>query len=817
MPILKVKNEDGTWSEIGLAGGASSGGSVNVDSALSTTSTNPVQNRVATNAINELAELIGDKSVSQQIDEALKDVNINVDTSAINVQIDELREVISNKADVDHTHDSVYDAFGSASSALGSANEYTDDSVAELERLVGSLPEGTSATSVVDYVDIKTAGVSTDVALEELQLQLKNKADKSHNHDDQYYTESEINALLESKADKTHNYDDKYDAKGSASNALDSAKVYADEAADKVKNDLLNGAGDAYDTLKELGDLIEDNTDAIDALRDIASGKADETHSHTIADVIDLQSALNNKADSSHFDAHIDTEGLHVTSGDRTNWGTAYTHSQSPHAPSDAQVNIIEGIKVNGTVQAISNKVVNITVPTDNKDLSNGAGYLVSSDIANKANKATTLSGYGITDAYTKTQIDTTLSGKSDSGHHHNDTYYTESEIDNKIDNLNISIDGKATKATTLSGYGITDAESKGAANTALATAKEYTDTKTSGLASTSSVNTSISTHNTSTAAHNDIRDLISGLTTRLNTLANSDDTTLDQMSEVVAYIKNNKNLIDGITTSKVNVSDIINNLTTNVSNKPLSAAQGVAIKALIDAIVVPTKVSQLENDKSYLTSYIETDPTVPTWAKADTKPTYTASEVGALPTSGGTISGDLGINGKVIQGSPSTDSTVESMNRFQSDLFVEGNGSAPNNPNVAGFYLGKSATDENRHMDIVSGGEFSYIDFNKADRGTDYDARILVNVENGNTQFMWGTSEELTQKIFNVQGAIQQYGSPVALQSAIPVQASDIGAYTKAEVDNTVSSLQSSINGKADIGHTHETAEGGLAKEYRK
>lgn len=97
-----------------------------------------------------------------------------------------------------------------------------------------------------------------------------------------------------------------------------------------------------------------------------------------------------------------------------------------------------------------------------------------------------------------------------------------------------------------------------------------------------------VSTHNVSAAAHNDIRLLIEGLTTRLNALADSDDTTLDQMSEIVTYIKSNKTLIDSITTGKVSVSDIVNNLTTNVSNKPLSAAQGVALKALIDAIEVP-------------------------------------------------------------------------------------------------------------------------------------------------------------------------------------------------------------------------------------
>jgi len=42
----------------------------------------------------------------------------------------------------------------------------------------------------------------------------------------------------------------------------------------------------------------------------------------------------------------------------------------------------------------------------------------------------------------------------------------------------------------------------------------------------------------------------------------------------------------------------------------------------------VPTRVSQLENDSGYLNT--ETDPTVPAWAKAAQKPTYTAAEVGA-------------------------------------------------------------------------------------------------------------------------------------------------------------------------------------------
>ena len=100
-----------------------------------------------------------------------------------------------------------------------------------------------------------------------------------------------------------------------------------------------------------------------------------------------------------------------------------------------------------------------------------------------------------------------------------------------------------------------------------------------------------VAAHNTGTDTHSDIRLLIQGLTDRLNALADSDDTTLDQLSEVVAYIKSNRSLIEAITTSKVSVADIIDNLTSNVANKPLSAAQGVALKALIDAITVPDKL----------------------------------------------------------------------------------------------------------------------------------------------------------------------------------------------------------------------------------
>lgn len=66
----------------------------------------------------------------------------------------------------------------------------------------------------------------------------------------------------------------------------------------------------------------------------------------------------------------------------------------------------------------------------------------------NKADKATTLAGYGITDAYTKTETDNLLNGKADA-----DDVYTKSEIDTKIP----SSVGSATKPIYVNGGILTE------------------------------------------------------------------------------------------------------------------------------------------------------------------------------------------------------------------------------------------------------------------------------------------------------------------------------------------------------------------------
>lgn len=137
---------------------------------------------------------------------------------------------------------------------------------------------------------------------------------------------------------------------------------------------------------------------------------------------------------------------------------------------SGAQVNVKPDWSAGaGTASEILNKP---TIPSKTSELTNDSGYITSSDIpegaaasttvpkmngtasvgtemafargdhvhpsdTSKADKATTLAGYGITDAYTKNEID----GKG---------FLVDSDIENKAD-----------KATTLAGYGIADAYTK--------------------------------------------------------------------------------------------------------------------------------------------------------------------------------------------------------------------------------------------------------------------------------------------------------------------------------------------------------------------
>ena len=173
-------------------------------------------------------------------------------------------------------------------------------------------------------------------------------------------------------------------------------------------NMALQPVGNINEIMAYIGDIPESSSakTIIEYINAKTSGIATDTA------LSELQDEVDNKVDK------VEGKGLStndLTDDLKANYDVAYEHSQVAHAPADAQANIIEKIKVNGTEQDITDKAVDITVPTKVSDLTNDSGYLTEhQDISGKADKATTLEGYGITDAYTSTEVDTAVQGAKD-------------------------------------------------------------------------------------------------------------------------------------------------------------------------------------------------------------------------------------------------------------------------------------------------------------------------------------------------------------------------------------------------------------------
>lgn len=103
------------------------------------------------------------------------------------------------------------------------------------------------------------------------------------------------------------------DASGAASDALTSANAYTDS---EIAG-LINGAPTTLDTLGEIAAAMADNEEVVDA----------------------LEAAIGAKANATDLTSHTGNTTVHITSTERTNWNAAYTHSNSAHAPSNAEKN----------------------------------------------------------------------------------------------------------------------------------------------------------------------------------------------------------------------------------------------------------------------------------------------------------------------------------------------------------------------------------------------------------------------------------------------------------------------------------------------
>lgn len=99
----------------------------------------------------------------------------------------------------------------------------------------------------------------------------------------------------------------------------------------------------------------------------------------------------------------------------------------------------------------------------------------------------------------------------------------------------------------------------------------------TTSQALSQEIDSDISAHNSSASAHSDIRGLISAVDSRVDDANSNIDDANSRIDTLNATVS-------ALDTNKVNKSDIVNNLTTDDSTKPLSAAMGMELKNSIDS-----------------------------------------------------------------------------------------------------------------------------------------------------------------------------------------------------------------------------------------
>lgn len=360
------------------------------------------------------------------------------------------------------------------------------------------------------------------------------------------------------------------------------------------------------------------------------------------------------KASHTHSNKDIlDAITASFTTQLKTNYDKAYTHSTSAHAPSNAQANVIETVKVNGTALTPSSKAVNVTVPTKVSDLTNDKGYITSytnttytlGSPKSATNGAATidLTGTGETKQSVKitgsgaTTVTTDANGNivikstdSDTKYSHPNSGVTAGTYRSVTVNAQGHVTA-GTNPTTISGYGITDAYTKSQTDSAISKAVANADhLKRSIVEALPSVDaadehtiymvakTSGAVGSGETNGYDEYMLVVSGSTKKFEKIGDSAVDLTDYATKAYA----DQSEADALSAAKTYANGLAKNYATS--------AQGTKADSAVQSIKIGTKEYKSGTTVT-LPAYPTTLPAsdVSAWAKAATKPSYTKSEVG--------------------------------------------------------------------------------------------------------------------------------------------------------------------------------------------
>ena len=231
-----------------------------------------------------------------------------------------------------------------ATSAAGDASQSKQDaaqSAADADgfRAAAGVHAGTAATDATRAETARTEAEQAQAGAEQAEANAKAHEQAAATSETNAAT-SETNAQGSATAAATS----ATDAKGHADRAEQMAdpEGLRDEITQQIA-DLVDGAPEDLDTIREVAEYAQENRDITDQLNQAIGNKANKGHTHTTAQVDGLDDALDGKADAVHTHTTEQVDGLDAALAGKA--ATTHTHTSSQVDGLDAALARLSNIR----------------------------------------------------------------------------------------------------------------------------------------------------------------------------------------------------------------------------------------------------------------------------------------------------------------------------------------------------------------------------------------------------------------------------------------------------------------------------------------